>query len=153
MLPPQSPTDVDPIERELRLLDDRLRIVWNPRAFLACPGSFDAQGNAIPPRYDGRWQVILLNGDPTPPIIYTVAEDGQKAYRPVGPGLVTFMRLWDAQNVHRAREIARMEADAERAEAAALLTHRDTVLDQLDRHAAHWSGRELFPGFTPPTTA
>lgn len=148
---PQSPADVLPVETDLRRLDDRLRIVWNPSAFLACPGSFDASGNAIPARYDGRWQVIILNGDPIPPIIYTLAEEGagRKAYRPVGSWLVAFMQQWDTANVHRAHAIAAMQAAEAQAKHAAEQASRETVLAGVDEHAYRFSGREVFPGFTP----
>jgi hypothetical protein len=152
MLPPQSPADVEPVEAELRLLDDRLRLVWNPRAFLATPGSFTAEGQPIPARYDGRWQVILLNGDPEPPIICSLTEDGsaQKAYKPVGPWIVEFLRKWDSQNVHYATAMAEAWA-ADDQRRTAVLAPNDAMLEDVERRAFQWSGRELFPGFTPPT--
>lgn len=151
MLPPQGDADVRPVETALRQLDDRLRIVWNPQAYLICPGSFDATGKNIPARYDGRWQVIILNGDPQPPVVYTLAEEGagRKAYRPVGDWLVPFMQRWDAQNVHRAQALASMYAAEDEARHSALVSHREAVLAAVDEHAFQWSGRELFPGFTP----
>lgn len=154
MLAPQSPADVLPVETALRTLDDQLRIVWNPTAFLACPGSYDALGHAIPARYDGRWQVVRLRspGDPDPALIYTVAHDGEgrKAYKPVGPWLVAFMQRWDAANRHFAEEMAKRHAENDRLEAAAKVSRYEAeILEAAERSVAPLSGREMFPGFSP----
>jgi hypothetical protein len=56
---PQSRAEIDPIERALRQLDDRLRIEWEPRAVMVRRGGYTAEGKVIDAVYDGRWKVVV----------------------------------------------------------------------------------------------
>jgi hypothetical protein len=69
---PQSPVEIAPIEQALRLLDDQLRIVWNPMCVASRPGYIDAHGKVSPPVYDGRWEIVRLQGhiDPNPVVVW-----------------------------------------------------------------------------------
>lgn len=145
--PPQSDADVKPIETALRALDPCLSLVWNPTAYLACPGSFDAYGKPLPARHEGRWQVrrITLGKDEC---IYTVCFDGeqQKAYRAVGWWLVDFMQRWDAANVRAVQELHRLQAEDEKREADRQAQNEAQRNEAADRRAFDWSGKELFSG-------
>lgn len=114
-----------PIEQACRLLDDRIRLVWNPIAYLARPGAFDAFGVAIPPAYEGRYQVVVpgsLDGELV--ALHTLGNElgPHKPYRAVGPWLVEFLQQWDTQNVHQAaamqQAVAESDAENRRAEAS-----------------------------------
>jgi hypothetical protein len=97
-------SEIKPVEKELQFLDRNLRIIWNPKAFLARPGKYDVSGNAVPPTYEGRYQVVVTGkSDGIDTVVWTVATDDvtERKYRPVGPWLVEFMKRWDAENVHR----------------------------------------------------
>ena len=118
--------EVAPIEQACRLLDDRIRIVWNPIAYLARPGAFDAHGKTIPPLYEGRYQVVVpgaLDGQLV--ALHTLGNElgPHKPYRAVGPWLIEFLQRWDTQNVHHAEAmrtaIAESDAANRRAEDAA----------------------------------
>lgn len=104
MLQPQSDDEIRPIVAELRRLDERLDIRWNPRAKVNPGGGFDVYGNPNPAfRIEGRWEVILSRSDGQPPdVVYQVRwdGDGKEAYRPVGWWLVEFMRRWDSTQAH-----------------------------------------------------
>lgn len=112
---PQSRADVDPIERELRRLDDALRIEWEPRAVLVSRGRYDAMGKMIDPTYDGRWKVVK-KGDVNRTAMWredglvcylttpmTVGSGERKLsvltadgpYMPVGPWVVDHFRAMD----------------------------------------------------------
>lgn len=116
---PQSWVDeVAPIEQACRLLDDRIRIVWNPIAYLARPGVFDALGTAIPPLYEGRYQVVVpgtLDGELV--ALHTLGSElgPHKPYRAVGPWLVEFLQRWDTQNVHQAEAMRQAVAESDAA--------------------------------------
>ena len=106
---PQQRDEVDPVEAELRRLDDGLRIRWNPVARLARSSYIDAVGAVIhSDRHEGRWQVGKISLDVLDPerfvVIYTLESDelgeGNGSYREVGQWLVDFFNKWDAQNRH-----------------------------------------------------
>lgn len=123
--PQDFDTEVRPVERALQGIDPNLRIVWNPKAFLARPGHYDAEGRPVPPTYDGRWHVVIqgkLDGVDT--VVYTLgSEDGsQKPYKPVGPWLVDYMREWDTANVHRMAALRKLQ-DEEVSIQSALAQH------------------------------
>lgn len=114
-------SEVAPVERELQRIDSGLRIVWNPKAFLARVGMYDATGRAVPPIYEGRWQVVIQGKtDGVDTIIYTLgSEDGtRKPYKPVGPWLVDYMRAWDTANVHRMEAMKKLLQEQEAVERA-----------------------------------
>jgi hypothetical protein len=113
VLAPQSDDEIRPVELALRELDDRIRIRWNPRAVVTRPGSIDATGRTIPPTHEGRWEVLVVREGEQDHCIYQVRwdGDGNEAYRPVGPWLIEFMRLWDRQNVHYVEALRRMAAE------------------------------------------
>src|SRR3954471_3031712 len=99
---PQSAVEIAPVEQALRLLDDQLRIVWNPMCVASRPGYIDALGQVSPPVYDGRWEIIRLQGhiDPNPVVIWIWGTElgPARPYRAVDYSLVEFMRKWDASN-------------------------------------------------------
>lgn len=121
---PQSREDVEPIELAIRReIDDALRIRWNPRSYVTRPGAFDAYGNPIGPRYEGRWEVVKPV-DGVDAVIYQLRFDGDggEAYRAVGWWLLDFLRKWDRANRFYVEELQRMygeDAEAERAAATA----------------------------------
>lgn len=108
--------EVAPIEQACQLLDDRIRIVWNPIAYLARPGAFDAHGIAIPAVYEGRYQVVVpgaLDGELV--ALHTLGNElgPHKPYRAVGPWLVDFLQQWDTQNVHQAEAMRQIIAESD----------------------------------------
>lgn len=132
--------EVLPVEHDIQVtLDTRLRIVWHPKALIARPLVRSATG-AIerPTEYAGRYQVVIagaLDGELT--ALHTVGSElgPEKPYRAIGPWLVEFLRVWDAQNMERAQEMAKMVAEqADRIAAQnrlSVLTQRE----QLTRYA------------------
>lgn len=89
------------METELRRLDDRLRILWNPRAVMTTRGTFDAVGHSSEPKYDGRWQVERIPGEGQlmNSIVYVVRTQYTEEYRPIGFWLVEFFKKWDSAQV------------------------------------------------------
>lgn len=130
MLAPQSDDEIRPVECALRELDDRIRVKWNPRALITRPGYIDATGKCVPPEHDGRWCVVVERPGEEDHCIYQVRWDGEgnEAYRPVGPWLIEFMRLWDRQNQHYVAEMQRMLADDD-----TLQRHAQQAQDEEDR--------------------
>ncbi len=155
---PQSREEVEPVERALRLLDDDLRIEWEPLAVMTKRGGYDARGKVINPVYDGRWAVVK-KGDPyrttsyrpdtrvcfvTAPVtvgsgtkqITAMQEDGP--YAPVGWWLVDVMRSWDRANREAMNEAgAILDALNERQDAAALVAGQDGEAERLDAMFFH----------------
>lgn len=138
---PQGWAEVGPIEAELRRLDDRLRIEWDPEAIMVKRGGYDAQGRIINPVYDGRWKVVI-KGDPNRTamwredslLTYVTAQviigsgkekvyamEANGPYRPIGEWLVEHLRAWDASNREWVKE-QRLALDAynDRQDAATL---------------------------------
>ncbi len=138
---PQSPEEIARWERELQQLDPRLHLRWNAEAILVKGGSYDVLGRAVPPTYDGRWEVILLDdagfktAEWRPWTLVTRVSElvtqrvGVHAvrtmplngpYAPVGEWLVAYLREIDRANVEAARRLgetlermhAKQEADA-----------------------------------------
>lgn len=135
-------------EKELRLLWPELRLTWNPVALLVSPGCFDAFGLPVPPRYDGRWQVVVkgrLDGEDT--VVHTLGAESNnlKPYRAPGPWLIQYMREWDSANRAFVESMQRMYAEAE-AEQRTLKTRADEKADEethrfATNHGAknHWA--------------
>lgn len=159
---PQSRTEVDPVEAELRRLDDDLRIEWEPKAVMVKRGGYTARGQVVNPVYDGRW-VIVKKGDPfrtqsyrpdtrvcfvTQPVevgsgttkMTAMREDGP--YAPVGDWLVTVMRSWDRHNreaMQRASAI--LDGLNEKADADALTAGQEGEAEKLDEMFFHGTMR------------
>jgi hypothetical protein len=139
---PQSRAEVDPVEQSLRLLDDALRIEWEPRAVMVKRGGYDARGKVINPVYDGRWKVVKKH-DPfrtamwredslvcylTAPMVtgsgeakvHALTADGP--YAPVGEWVVELFRSWDRANraFVDARLKERLDEENARMDAAAV---------------------------------
>ena len=158
MMAPQSRDEVDPVERRLRVLDDRLRIEWEPKAVMAKRGGYDAFGRVISPTYDGRW-AIRLKGDPyrtttyrpdtlityvTKPVevgsgttkITAMSADGP--YAPVGDWLVEVMQSWDRHNREAMmRASAILDGLNAKQDDAALLAGQEGEREKLDEMFFH----------------
>ena len=151
---PQSWAEVGPVEAQLRLLDDAIRIEWEPRAVMIGRGSYDANGKAVDPKYRGLWKVIKL-GDPNRTATWrdhaiityvtvptTIGSGAKKVhamqadgpYAPVGDWLVEHMRSWDRANREAALTASAVmdEWNAKRDEAA-LLAGQDGEAELLER--------------------
>lgn len=138
-------------------MDDSVRIIWKADCFMVRPGFIDVLGNVSEPLFDGRWQVVRLNGliDPHPTVIWTWGTElgPARPYRPVDWSLVEFMRQWDTSNreviqnhlalreaEEREREYVRKQAD-------------EGVIETLHRAATDkLHGRELWPVSTQLTS-
>lgn len=144
---PQSIEEIGPIEYALRDLDPLLRLRWNPEAYVVAPGRFDCYGKPVPPRREGRWEVIRLSADP-PIVVYLVVWDGARHgdYRPIGWWLVEFMRQWDRANQHWMGEQQRLleEEESERtwSDNMAMLE----LEESLHRHGMDKLKMKLYPG-------
>lgn len=119
---PQSDRDIKPIIDRLRELDSLLNVRWNAEAILLEKGSYTETGKLIPPRYDGRWQVIrdLPRGEESHDgkpytVICTVTEPHREGgilfmvkdgpYAPIGEWLLEYMHAADAANVRAFSEL------------------------------------------------
>lgn len=148
---PQSPAEIEPIERKLRLMDDLLRIRWNPRSYVTRPGHFDAHGLAIPPAHEGRWEVIRLAADP-PILVYQVKHEDSEGYKPIGEWLVQYMELLDRQNTHWMADLKKRYEEEERLEAHANQLADDVMRENVERTAIndfkhkHLLGKGFGPG-------
>ncbi|MGH7633400.1 MAG: hypothetical protein ACRENC_06700, partial [Gemmatimonadaceae bacterium] len=58
---PQSAIEVEAVVLEMRMLDERFDIGWEPRAVLVQRGSYDALGKMVDPIYRGLWEVRLYD--------------------------------------------------------------------------------------------
>lgn len=157
---PQSVQEILPIETALRQLDDRLRVWWNAKAVVQQKGRYDVMGRAVPPIYDGRWEVILLD-DPhrtadwrgyslvcrvTPPVevlegttrVTALQADGP--YHPVGWWLVDYLRSVDKANSDLAQTMS--------AKLDALFTHREQAALDAGRDEMAESAGKLWHGAT-----
>jgi len=144
--------EVRPVEIELQKLDRSLRIIWNPKAFLARPGKYDVSGKAVPPTYEGRYQVVI-NGksDGVDTIIWTVATEDvtERKYRPVGPWLVEFMRVWDAENVHRMEAMRKMMDEQAAVQEALKIAAAEKRQEESNRFATDVLGIKPIRSFIP----
>lgn len=154
---PQSDFEVRPVEQALRFLDDQLRIVWNPSCYLSRPGHIDVNGKVSPPLFDGRWQVIRLNGmiDPNPTVIWTWGSElgPERPYRPVDYSLVEFMKQWDASNREVIESHLALREAEERERKYQEAQSNEGVIETLHRAATDkLHGRELWPVTTQLTS-
>lgn len=131
---PQSGEDVESVVRELRLLDPRLSVRWEPRAVMVKRGRYDPLGKVIDPVWRGLWEIVLDDKafstanwrDWTRVCFVTkptriaggltaMAQDGE--YAPLGPWVVEFMRQADKHNQDEARRLqSRLDAMNDRYE-------------------------------------
>jgi hypothetical protein len=129
--------EVAPIELALQKMDARLRIVWNPHAFLACPGVQDVYGRLTKPiEYAARWQVVVkgaVDGVDTMILQLGSESDPTKPYRAVGWWLVDYLQQVDTANRHQA-ELMQQMLDAEcKAQAARKAQERAQRLEYLTK--------------------
>lgn len=159
---PQGRDEVEPVERALRLLDDAIRIEWEPKAVMAKRGGYDAMGRVISPVYDGRW-AIRKKGDPyrttsyrpdsliayvTQPVtvgsgrekMTAMQQDGP--YAPVGDWLVEVMQSWDRHNrAAMERASAILDQLNEEADAKVLAAGEEGEREALDEMFFHGTMR------------
>lgn len=147
---PQGDFEIRPIEQALRLLDDRLRIVWNPQCYLARPGHIDVYGKISQPLWAGRWQVVRLEGliDPHPTVIWTWGSElsPERPYRAVDWNLVEFFRQWDSAN----RDVIEQHVALREAEERQKAKHEEEIVEgrkEVFHRVAtdKLRGRELWP--------
>jgi hypothetical protein len=151
---PQGPDEVRPVVEQLRLLDPRLDVLWNPRCVLVTAGGYDALGRLIAPVYDGRWQVILHDralqtatwrdhvlvctvtapAADAPPGVHALTHDGP--YAPLGEWLVEHLRAIDQAN---AANVARISAALDAAAA-----RQDRARDDATAEAVGEACRRAF---------
>jgi hypothetical protein len=146
---PQSTLEIAPIEQALRLLDDQLRIVWNPMCVASRPGYIDATGKVSPPVYDGRWEIVRLQGhiDPNPVVVWIWGTElgPDRPYRAVDWSLVEFMRQWDASNREVIDAHLAIRQAEEREREHQRVTAQEGVIETLHRAATDkLHGRELW---------
>lgn len=148
--PQNMELDVRPIERAIQQqVDARLRIVWHPHAYHAQPGRFDAFGKPIPPRTEGRWQVVIPGRrDGALTVIHTLgAEIGpDHPYRPVGWWLLDFLREWDMANADALRRRAAVLAQNDQLDAAARAASEAQADEATHRYAANVLKDRAYPG-------
>lgn len=53
----EAPSYPDSVDEGLRAIRPTLRLVWNPKAVIDKPGSFDASGHSKEPTYGGRFEM------------------------------------------------------------------------------------------------
>lgn len=137
MLAPQSDIDVRPVVEELRLLDRRLDVQWNPHAKLINRPTIDVRGGITPAEYDGRWEVVIwhtgsgLHKERDYSVVYQVRGEHDE-YKPIGPWLVEFMRKWDAQQSHYRAQMDALWAAHEKADEARGIDE-DGIEEHVDR--------------------
>jgi hypothetical protein len=81
-----------------RVNDSLLDIRWNPESYITSPGAYDAYGLPVPPRREGRWEVIRNLESGVTILVWQVREEITEAYRPLGTWLVDYMMKWDRAN-------------------------------------------------------
>lgn len=146
----EAPNTIEAIqaEKDIQLLDPNLRLVWNPSAFISTPGCFDAYGNIVPARYEGRWQVQIKGyGDGELTVVHTLGSetDATKPYRSPGPWLVQYLREWDAAQRHFMESMKKAMEEEERMKASAESELWEKGEEELNRFAAeqgaknHWT--------------
>jgi hypothetical protein len=129
--------EVLPIELALQKIDARLRIVWNPKAFLACPGVQDVYGRITKPiEYAGRWQVVVkgdLDGEDTMILQLGSESDPKKPYRAVGWWLVDYLQQVDTANKHQAEMMRQMLDEEFKAQQERKAVERAARLEYLTK--------------------
>ncbi|MDB4876459.1 MAG: hypothetical protein JWM41_2905 [Gemmatimonadetes bacterium] len=163
MLAPQSDDEIRPIVDELRLLDARLDVRWNPTKIVTQPGRYTELGKLIPPKYDGRWEVILYDSPDRGhagfhpergyTVLGTITEYDRQggvlcwvsggAYAPIDARLLEVMRSADAQNVEQYRKVReRLWAAHDQTDVDADKLDEGMAREGLDRNhfAANYAG-------------
>jgi hypothetical protein len=150
--------EVLPIQTAIQKMDGRLRIIWNPKAFLACPGVQDVYGRITKPiEYAGRWQVVVkgaLDGEDTMILQLGSESDPKKPYRAVGWWLVDYLQQVDTANRHQAEMMQKMLDEEVKAQQAAKEKEQASRLEYLTKlYTDHCGIKALqFTGakFAPP---
>jgi hypothetical protein len=120
---PQSGEDVAAVVRDLRLVDPRFGVRWEPKAVMTKRGGYNAVGGIIDPEYRGLWEVVLddktvgtADWRPWTRVCFVtqptrigsglmaMADDGP--YAPLGAWLVEFLREADKHNNAEAQRLA-----------------------------------------------
>lgn len=102
---PQSVAEIAPVEAELKKLDSRLYIHWNPNSDVVLYHLGSARLNA------GRWEIRgLIDGKDE--MIWTWGSElgPDRPYRPISDQTVEFFRTWDAANRNLIAEFERRRA-------------------------------------------
>lgn len=136
-----------------RVNDSALDIRWNPLSYITSPGAFDCYGLPIPPRREGRWEVIrhLETGDTI--LVWQVKEEITEAYRPLGPWLLDYMMRWDRANrfwMDEQKKVLDAQETQERLDAASAEAE-DT--EHLWRYSVDVLGMKEVRGVGLPMTA
>lgn len=146
--------------RELRLLDPRFNVRWEPKAVMTKRGSYSVEGKVVDPEYRGLWEIILEDKAfstaewrgwtrvcfvtqqvEVAPGLKAMVQDGE--YAPLDMAVVEFLRQSDKHNQEGARRMQeRLDTLNERADAAAALAGEDGEREALERqyHAGTKAG-------------
>lgn len=146
--------------RELRLLDPRLGVRWEPRAVMTKRGRYDPMGKVVDPEWRGLWEITLDDKafstaewrDYTRVCFVTVqvevapglkamVQDGE--YAPLDMSVVEFMRQADKHNQDGARGLqARLDRMNDAKDAAAARAGEDGEREAMERmyHAGTKAG-------------
>ena len=157
---PQSGEDVESVVRDLKPLDVRLGVRWEPRAVLVRRGRYTGEGKLIDPVYRGLWEIILDDKqagtadwrswtricfvtEPTEVAtgLRAMAQDG--AYAPLGPWVVEFLRQADKHNRDEAQRLSkRLDSMNERNDEAKLADGDDAIEEAASKqyHAGTKAG-------------
>lgn len=142
---PQDRAEVLGVQEDLRRLDHRLRIWWNPTSYVTCPGHFDVYGTPIAPHVDGRYEVGTFEHGVFN-LIYQVRWENERGepFRQVGPWLVRQFELWDRRNQHWLTDQLRMQREYELQVKGEQATADEALREGLARKAFalagdHWN--------------
>lgn len=118
---PQSAHEIAPFEAELRKLDDRLRIRWNPTSEAVLYDATRTSGQTIRLN-QGRWEIWITAGalDGKESLLWTWGSElgSHRPYRPITQQTVDFFREWDAAQRNLIAEFEKRRAWDEAIEAA-----------------------------------
>lgn len=148
---PQSGEDVASVVRELRLLDPRLNVRWEPKAVMAKRGGYSIEGKVRHPEYRGLWEIILEDKSfstaewrgwtrvcfvtvqqEVAPGLNAMVQDGE--YAPLDMSVVEFMRQADKHNQDGARRLQeRLDRINTAADAAAARAGEDGEREAMER--------------------
>ena len=157
---PQSGEDVEAVVRDLKTLDHRFDVRWEPKAVMTKRGRYDTMGKVIHPEYRGLWEIILKDKAfstaewrgwtrvcfVTKPVdvapgLTAMVQDGE--YAPLGPWVVEYLRQADKANQAEARRRQeRLDALNDAADERAMRAGEDGEREALERqyHAGTKAG-------------